>query len=201
MANIIVVHGAPGAGKTTLSKYLSQIRADGKPVYHISSGEQLRAIRTGEIISAFSQQVNDPNAPLRLDNRLVDSIIFEFVQMCPDDSVVLIDGYPRFPDAVDTFLETAKDKGHKFLGCVNFEITKDTSFERLNIRGIRRGERIIGETSEIVDRRYTEHELYTRESIQMLKKIALVVTIDASKPKIDVFRQFYNAVSNLISGI
>lgn len=123
MAEIIVVHGPPGSGKTIHSERLTQFSFSDHPIFHISAGNRLREIRTRSVDSRFSAEVNDPNAHALLDHRIVNGIIFEYISDCPADSIVLVDGYPRFADAIDVFMKAVKEGSHTLLGCINLNIS------------------------------------------------------------------------------
>jgi len=199
MADIIVVHGTPGAGKSTHSKNLAEHHLKDRPVFHISVGDRLRAIRTGEFQSKYGAEINDPNAPALLDHRLVNGVIFEYISLCSPDSVVLVDGYPRFADATEPFVEAVNEDDHKLLGCVHLEISQETSINRLAGRGVRRGERIGDITPGVAERRYDEHQTYTLEAIRELSEAAPVVKIDAELSEREVWTSFYNVVRDLAS--
>ncbi len=198
MAEIIVVHGTPGSGKSTHSEKLTQFSYRGRPIFHISAGNRLRDIRTHSVESRFSAEINDPNAPRLLDHRIVNGIIFEYISECPDNSIVLIDGYPRFKDAIGVFMEAVKEGGHKLLGCINLNISLETSMARLSGRGVRRGERI-SITMESVEKRFSEHLTYTTEATNALREFVPVIDVDAEPDMNTVWESYSEACRKLIN--
>lgn len=200
MAEILVVHGTPGAGKSTHSERLANYSINEPPVFYISAGNRLRAIRTGVVESAFSDVINSPDAPSMLDHRIVNGVIFEFVSQCPENSVVLVDGYPRFPDATGVFLETIKEGNHTLLGCINLNISLETSIERLSGRGVRSGERIkSGSSAEFAEKRYADHLKYTNEAVQALGEVAPIINIDAESD-LNTIWEAYNEAFKTLTG-
>lgn len=198
MAEIIVVHGPPGSGKSIHSERLTRFSFNDRPIFHISAGNRMRAIRTRTVDSRFSAEVNDPNAPALLDHGLVNGIIFEYISDCPVDSIVLVDGYPRFADTIDVFMEAIKEGNHALLGCINLNISLEISMSRLPGRGARRGERI-GISKDSVEKRFADHLTYTTEAINALGEITSLINIDA-EPAIDiVWESFSNAFRTLAS--
>ncbi len=193
-----MVHGAPGAGKTTQSKKLSTYLIEGRQIGHISAGERLRAIRNGEFQSKYGIEVNNPNAPDPLDHQLVNKIIFESIALCPPDSIVLVDGYPCFIEAVEPFLEALRKGNHLFLGCLNLQISQETSIIRLSARGARRGERIVGINENAAERRYREHMRYTPKTIEKLGETAPIVNINAELGREEVWQSFSDAFGKLV---
>jgi len=198
MAEIIVVHGTPGAGKSTHSERLANYSINERPVFHISAGNRLRDIRIGVVESAYSSVINSPDAPSLLDHRVVNGVIFEFVSQCPENSIVLVDGYPRFSDATGVFLETIKEGNHTLLGCINLNISLETSTERLSGRGMRSGERIKGGSSaEFAEKRYADHLKYTNEAVQTLGEVARVINVDAESDLNTVWEAYNEAFKTL----
>ena len=200
MTDIIVVHGTPGAGKSTHSIKLAQFSLDERPIFHISAGNRLRDVRIGEFNSAFNAEINNPNAPMLLDHQIVNGVIFEYISQCPPDSIVLVDGYPRFTDAIDLFVEAIKEGGHKLLGCINLSISLETCMSRLSGRGSRRGERI-GNTRDFVEKRFSDHLTYTTEAVNKLEEIVPVINIDAESNEQVVWESVNEAVRRLVYSI
>lgn len=200
MSDIIVVHGCPGAGKSTHAKRLAEARSGSPGIYHISAGERLRAIRTSSYNSRYRAQVNDPNAPAPLNHLLVTKVVFEDIALCPPCSLVLVDGFPRLPEAVTPFLEAIREGNHKLLGCLYLEVSQDTSMRRMAIRGPRGGERYQGSTLEIAAIRYQEFITATKEAIRLLGELAPVIQINAESNEQGVWELFEKAVSRLVIG-
>lgn len=200
MAEIIVIHGTPGAGKSTHSERLANYSVNERPVFHISAGNRLRDIRNGIVESAYGEVINSPDAPPLLDHKVVNGVIFEFISQCPENSVVLVDGYPRFSDATGVFLETIKEGNHTLLGCINLSISLETSKERLSGRGVRSGERIRGDSSvEFAEKRYADHLKYTNEAVRTLGEVTRVINVDAEADLNTVWEAYNEAFKTLAS--
>ena len=85
MAEIIVVHGTPGAGKSTHARRLAQLSFNEHQIAHIPAGDRLRDIRTGRVESRFSSQVGQ--AGILLDHRIVNGIVYEAISQFPSTSI------------------------------------------------------------------------------------------------------------------
>ena len=177
---------------------MTEYSIGGRSIHHVSSGNLLRAIRTGEIESVFGHIVNGHKDSGRVDDGVVNGIMFEFISKCPKDSIVLVDGYPRFKDAVGLFIHEITNSGHTLLGCINVDISLDTSLARFPERGTRRGERFAGVNDEVVRKRYSEHEDYTQEAIAELGKKTRIVSIDGNQPVDVVWESFNEAFIQLV---
>lgn len=164
----------------------------------MSSGNLLRAIRTGEIESVFGHIVNGHKDAGRVDDRVVNGIMFEFISKCPEDSIVLVDGHPRFKDAVGLFIDEINNSGHTLLGCINVDMSLDTSLARFPERGTRRGERFVEVNDEVVKKRYSEHVGYTLDAIRELGKKTRIVSIDGNQPVDAVWESFNGAFIQLV---
>jgi adenylate kinase family enzyme len=188
MADIVVIHGAPGAGKSTHCRNLAQFRSVDKDIFHISAGDRLRAIRTGEFVSVFSDRINSPDASSPLDHGLVSGVIFEFVSECPKNSIVLVDGFPRFTDAIGIFMNMIEAGDHSLLGCISLNVSRQTSVTRISGRGIRKGERIIAE--DYTNERFSDYLNVTAESINAFRQFSRVIDVNA-EPQAEVVWEFY----------
>lgn len=198
MAEIVVVHGPPGSGKSEHSKLLKAQGLPGTLVGHVSAGDRLRAIRTGGIASAYRDVVNPaPGQRILLDHAIMTGMIFEYINMRPDASIVLVDGYPRFAEAIDGFIEAAQANNHSLLGCVNLEISRRVSLERVLGRGTRNGE--VDVSSSLAEKRYQEHLDFTLGAIGMLGGVTEVINVDAEPPMEVVWASFYQAALALVN--
>lgn len=198
MAEIIVVHGPPGSGKTTHCERLVKVSPD-NTLFHLSTGNRLRAIRTNQVDSAFKDSILLPrekqNTPVQLDHKLVDSVVFEFVASCPPQSIVLIDGYPSFVDAIDIFMDSIHTNRHDLLGCINFKLSEETSRLRLKNRGSRLGEKQI--TDDFIQKRISHHYEVTVPAVKVLEKLVPTIIIDAEPSEEQVWGLFFNAYVKL----
>ena len=88
---VVVLIGAPGSGKGTLASCL----AERFPVCHVSSGDLLRAaVKQADTPAAIVAAETMRKGELVADS-VVSALVFEKLQRCAPDDVVLLDGFPR----------------------------------------------------------------------------------------------------------
>jgi len=169
-----------------------------REVKHVSAGNRLRSIRSGQIASVYSDLVNpEPGKRVLLDHNVMTGVIFEFINQVPKTDLVLVDGYPRFSEAVPCFIELSDKYGHDLLGCINFKVSERVSLDRVLGRGGREGEAGVSNLSELVKKRYQEHLDYTVSAIDAMRRITKIVDLDAEQSLEIVWRQFYQTVIEL----
>lgn len=200
MAEIIVVQGYPGAGKSTQANRLVHDPTFDLEVLHISAGKRLRDIRTGNTHSRHAAIINAPDAPSPLPNEIVNDVVFEPAEQASDSALLLIDGYPRHPSAIDVFADYIQEHRYRYLGAVALEITLDTSLNRITNRGDRPGEKMRGRNfTELGQKRFNDHKRLTLTALRLLEVIAPVERIDANDNEDIVWSRFRAAIDRLIS--
>lgn len=193
MAEIVVVHGPPGSGKSEHSRRLASEGLLGKLVDHVSAGDRLRAIRMGKVASTYRDVVDPaPGQRVLLDHTIVTGMIFEYINQSSGAFIMLVDGYPRFAEAVDGFIEATQVNNHSLLGCVNLEISKRVSLERVVGRGTRTGE--VDVSSSLAEKRYQEHLDFTLQAIGTLSRVTGVINVDAEPSMEVVWGSFCRAI-------
>lgn len=197
MSETIVVHGYVGSGKSTqCSRLVSEGVSGASRVQHVSAGNRLRGIRNGTEASKFSQYINDPDAPSPLPDWIVEGAVFEAIDS--NDSLALIDGYPRHPQAVDSFYETVAKSRHRLLGTVAMQLSIDASVERIVSRGKRDGEKMQGDDiREFARHRYQLDTQTTNLAINALSQYAPVRHVDADGDISTVYSRFVRGIEDL----
>lgn len=194
MSEIVVVHGYVGSGKSTQCSRLESEGLDGVRVQHISAGNRLRAIRTETETSGFSQYINALDAPSPLPDWVVEGIMLEPLDSS-DGTLALIDGYPRHPEAVESFHEAIQRRHHKLLGTIAMQLPMDISIDRIVARGKRDGEKLRGgDMREFAEYRYRLDMQTTNLAIDALNKIALTRSVDATGDLPTVYSRFVEEV-------
>lgn len=193
MAEIVVVHGTPGSGKSTQSQRLAESQIEDLQIFHLSVGNRIRGVRTGSIRSAFSP--NQKSGSETLDHHGINNIVFEYVSECPSSSIVLVDGYPRFVEAVGLFINRIQNNNHRLLGCLNLTISDQTCVTRLTSRGTRLGERAL--TPEFIQDRLNVHHAFTLPAVNALSELTSVLNVDAEPVMLTVWINFLQAFLKL----
>lgn len=198
MAELIVVHGYPGAGKSTQATRLLGDASFERNLLHVSAGNQLRDIRTNTIASRYSDFINSPDAPSPLPDSIVNDVIFEPIEAAPNATLALIDGYPRHPSAIDVFTNYVDRHDHTYLGAVVLEITLQTSIDRITSRGLRPGEKMKDRSFvELGKKRFEDHKRLTLSAIDRLAEYGPVEQLDANDAEDVVWRRFRSAIGKL----
>lgn len=198
MAEVVVVHGYAGSGKTTQCGRIAEEGLGTTTVRHISIGNRLRAIRTEAVASRFSDAISSPNLPSPPPDDIINGVVFDAIAEPPARDMILLDGYPRYPQTVELFHDSLQANSHELLGTVFFWISQETSIERALARGQRQGDRI--KHSDLLDHityRYRHDAQTVHRATRALGAIALVEHIDASGDKEDVHARFRTALGKL----
>ncbi len=198
MAEIIAVQGFAGAGKTTHSEYVRlNYMYNGEPIEHVSIGDRLRAIRMGLEDSRYTELVAGLTAPVLTDED-VTGIAFERINRIPKRHLVVPDGYPREAGGVAAFAEAAEKGGHKVVGSLFLDITREVSIARVLARGVREGEILRkGSLEEEAARRYARDAVRLDAAMRSLGEIASVQVVDMNVGVEEARERFIGAIGQL----
>ena len=139
LSDVVIIDGPPGSGKGFLSAdYLKH-----HPLtQHISAGQQVRGIRSGEIESEYAPTVLASLAARQyLPDDVFGGIVLEEMTRTPAIiDLTLVDGFPHNLGDLDYVQEKLHESGKSILGAVCLEATLDTCVSRMAYRGMRDGE-------------------------------------------------------------
>lgn len=138
--NIILLGGKPGSGKSRLGRDMAEQLALDSSVEHLSLGERVRAIGRGAI-SRYRYDVTAhlnsdyPEEPLH--SELIYGVVSEYLMQASNADLILLDGYPRYLNQIESTYELAIKDGRQLSGM----IVTDTSDENAMIRMMKRGKK------------------------------------------------------------
>lgn len=198
MTKIVVLHGTPGSGKTTHASKFKELYPT--EIEHISIGDRLRSIRSGEANSAFKQDIDRQAETLAqsapLDHEIVNGVIFEFIKECPSIACVLIDGYPRFIEQLPSFFKSLDLENSSYLGIISLFISEATCINRLTNRGCRPGEKQVDKDFALW--RFDEYQTHTVPTIAQLRINTSTININAEPAVNVVWTTFHDNARQLI---
>lgn len=128
MWNILILLGAPGAGKGTTAAALVKQRSDW---LHVSTGNMLRdALKSGTQVGLEAKQYMEKGE--LVPDAVVMRIVGEHLRSGPADATYLFDGFPRTDEQaqlLDQFLSASGEGivSHAFL----LEVAQDILVERI----------------------------------------------------------------------
>ena len=128
MSKIIVLIGAPGAGKGTQARLLSERRG----IPQISTGDMFREMKKADTPLALEVQETMASGKLISDD-LTYKIVRERTSKPDTAGTYLLDGYPRTAVQAEQLEELAKEQG-KEISAVEVDVPTDELFKRLTGR-------------------------------------------------------------------
>ncbi len=176
---IMLLAGKPASGKTTISRMLIEAAARGEfqgvTVTHISAGDRLRDIGQGNTQSLYADEVASYTVKLKHAQPLPHSLVAQVIQEAvleSEETLVLLDGYPRFDEQLNDYQMLARHTGRKTIGLVEFIASDELVTERLLERGARTGEQNPNEA--LIKARLEEYHTSVARTIETIRRASII---------------------------
>jgi adenylate kinase family enzyme len=135
-----------------------------------------------------------------LPDDVVSGSILESIVELEHSNLVLVDGYPRHPAAVENFRDDITSRSHRLLGTIALQVSMAISVKRIIERGERAGEIVKANTlHEFAIQRYELDFKTTNIAIEALAAFGPVEFVDASDERDAVYESFRRSVANLLA--
>jgi adenylate kinase len=183
----LVFLGAPGVGKGTQAKLLSQE----KEIPHISTGDMLRvAIKGGSSLGLKVKSIID-------SGQLVpDALIIELVRERTKEgdckNGYIFDGFPRTIPQAEALNEILSERGKKLDFVICFELEESEILKRL--AGRREAESRVDDDQETQKKRLEVYNKQTAPLIDFYQQGGLLKMVDASGSMEQVFKKTLSAI-------
>lgn len=126
MSKVLLIIGAPGSGKGTISGELEKKMS-------------LKAISTGECLRREIKSGSEKGKHIKsligrgefVSDEIVREVVFNFLNIEHETKYIMFDGYPRNVSQVDDLKEMLADTNHELSGIVNLNVNEGLISERL----------------------------------------------------------------------
>jgi len=192
--DIVIVHGAPGAGKGTMSQ---QFALENNDARHISAGDTIRSILAGHVESRYVDQMKDlAKQKILMPGYMSADVMLDAVNLDETGSIYLFDGFPQRKSELDALLHRAQVERVRLRGAICLEVSQTVSIERMESRGLRSGEGLAGnqDTASYYRQRYESFMEYYGTIKAQIAEVMDVIELDADEPKSTVYRNFSEAI-------
>ena len=174
---ILVILGAPGSGKGTLSK---ELKKDYEFV-HISTGDVIRNSEDPEL-----KKIID-GGNLVPDEMMIKILRKELKKLNPEDNVIL-DGFPRTIKQARKLDSMLGKMGLGLNHALYLSLPDDIAKERIRGRAKKEG-RKDDASEDIIENRFKEYKEKTFPLVDFYKKSRKLITVNAEDGKDDVLGQ------------
>jgi adenylate kinase family enzyme len=197
---IIILTGKPYAGKSKLSKtiisenYLSPVIPRLLPM-----GERLRSIAAGDIKSKYNEILSNNIAELKghvaVPKDIPLGIFEEFVNEKPN-TLIILDGFPRYVESVEGFVESIAKLNAKVLAVCHVDVDDELVFSRNKKRKQRYSD--VKEDDNFVQKRLQDYYENMLPTINALSKSYDLFVINGGSPlnfKLKEVKRIYHTES------
>ncbi len=194
-SDVFFIHGAPGAGKDTLSqKYIQEHPLCG----HISMGDIYRQIGTNTFVSQFRDVLFEDVKNNRLSKaETTGGVLFEAVAHKLFDTY-LISGFPHHVSEIDFFKTHSVEYNINTSNIVFLRVSRNQAIQRMINRGLRVLENLKMYQNETVSdyyaRRYQEYVAQQPTLLNTLQKLTDIKYINADNEFSIVYDDFCKVV-------
>lgn len=183
----LVFLGAPGAGKGTQAKRLS----DKLNIAHISTGDMLRsATQDGSELGKRVKSIIDSGQ--LVSDELMIELINDRVDHEDCRSGYILDGFPRTVPQAEALQKMMESKGSKLDGVLLFEVSEAEVLNRLRNRAAQ--ENRVDDTEEVQISRIAVYKEKTEPLIAYYKQHGELKVVDSSAGPDQVFDNLLKAI-------
>jgi adenylate kinase family enzyme len=179
---LIIIGGKPYSGKTSLSKLLGENKDIKIPIRVLSMGERLRAIGSGKIKSNYTELLANSTDALKhhfaVPKEAALAIFEEFVAEQPD-SLIILDGFPRYPDRLEGFEQSINRLKAKVLAVCRVDVDDSVVFERSKNREQRYAD--VAEDDSFIQKRLEDYQLNVLPTLNALAHESNLYVLDGTK--------------------
>lgn len=200
MAEVIIVHGDPGAGVSTQCEALN---LDPTPIHRVSLRDTLTALQKPASASYPPGYLHHDLVAAQLASQDINQAIVHSIDNAPDGAIALIDGYPNSAHTAQLFCGSLGESGHTLLGAILLEVSLGTSIERIMVRQPapvgKEPDPIPYENRlrDYIAYLYNKNSQTTRMAVSVVSQLAPVHRIDASGDTATVQKRFTAAIGRL----
>lgn len=184
---ILVFLGAPGAGKGTQAKLLS----DKLSIAHISTGDMLRqAVEQGSDLGKRVKSIIDSGE--FVSDELMIELIQQRVSEADCKAGYILDGFPRTVKQAEALGEMMKQRGVNLDAVLLFEVSESEVLKRLQNRASEQNR--ADDSAEVQKNRIAVYKEKTEPLIAYYNNKSMLKVVDSSQGPEQVFNNLLQAI-------
>ncbi len=182
-SKLIIISGKPYSGKSSLSRELSKKKYGSSSIRSLPMGERLRAIGSGKIHSHYSEMLarntNALKQHMPVPKEAALGVFEEFITKNAG-SLIILDGFPRYPDRLEGFEQSLSDLNASVVAVCRIDIDDETVYKRSEEREQRYSD--VPEDFSFVERRLLDYKQNMLPTLNELSKKYPLYILSGTEP-------------------